>query len=249
MKYLDLLQKCRIDSSTPIPDDNIYVVINNGVIGSTGNFINIVGLPKSSKSTFICAIIAATISKQKIFNIDVITYPHLNKTKVCLFDTEQSNLDFQRKARIIKKLSGKDNIYEKLDVFSVQEYGASDILRLINAYLKSTPDVAILIIDGLLDCIDNMNNEEESKKLTKILRKWAKVHDILIITVLHLGKKDRMSLGHIGSSCDRYAQSTLEVEKTKAGTYTLSPKMLRSSGDFQPIEIMYNEIYKSFIQI
>lgn len=245
----DILQQCRIDASTPIPNDNIYFVIQNKCIGSTGNFVSLVGAAKSGKSNFISAIIASGISKREIFGINILTYQHLNKYRICLFDTEQSPFDFQNKAKNIARLAKTDNIYEKLDVFTVIEQSSRMILLLVRQYLEATPECAVLILDGLLDAIENMNNEVEAKQVIKFIRKLAKKHDVLIITVLHLSKKDKMSIGHIGSSSDRYAQSTLEVEKTKEGTFTLSPKLLRSAGNFEPIELMYNEDKKTFIHI
>mgnify|MGYP006267780045 CR=1 FL=1 len=242
-----ILQNCRIDASTPVPDDNIYFVIQNKCIGTTGNFVSLVGAAKSGKSNFITAIIASGISKREIFGINILTYEH--KTRICLFDTEQSNYDFQTKARHIKRMAKVDNIYEKLDVFSVVEHDGMMIIKLVEQYLKQTPECAVCIIDGLLDCIDNMNNEIEAKNVIKTIRNLAKKHDVLLVTVLHLSKKDKMSIGHIGSASDRYAQSTLEVEKTKDGTFMLSPKLLRSAGWFDPIELSYNEKNNSFIHL
>lgn len=247
--YIEILQNCRIDNNTVIKIDHLYLTINNNVIGTGGNFVSFTGLPKSSKSTFICGVIASCIARTQIFGFNCLTYPHLNKTRIALFDTEQSNFDFQRKAKIIKKLAKVENIYNVFDAFTVTEHSTTTILHLIKTYLQNTPDIAVIIIDGLLDLIDNFNDERASKNLIKILRSWAKKYDILIITVLHLGKKDNMALGHLGSTSSRYCQSELEIAKTKNNTYTLTPKMLRSAGNFEPVEIMYSEIEKSFIQI
>lgn len=247
--YKELLEKSRINSQTVIKDDLLYFAIHNNAIGTAGNFITFTGLPKSSKSTFICAFIASAISGRSVYDFDVLRYPHLEKKRVALFDTEQSPYDFKNKAKLIKRLSLLDDIYKDLDVFSVIEYDAIIILNLINTYLQNTPDVAILIIDGILDLIDNFNDERQAKRLIKIIRRWAKKYDILIVTVLHLGKKDNMALGHIGSASSRYCQSELEIIKNKDSTFTLQPKMLRSAGTFNPINIYYSEIEKTFLQV
>lgn len=247
--YSALLQKSRINNETVVKDDLLYFVIDNNVIGSSGNFITFTGLPKSSKSTFICAFIASAISGRSVYDFNVLRYPHLNKRRVALFDTEQSPYDFQNKAKLIKRLSLLNDIYKDLDVFTVIEYDAIVILNMINTYLKENSDVAILIIDGILDLIDNFNDERQAKRLIKIIRRWAKKHEILIVTVLHLGKKDNMALGHIGSASSRYCQSELEVIKNKDSTFTLQPRMLRSAGNFNPINIYYSEIEKTFLQV
>jgi hypothetical protein len=249
INYKDLLTSCRIDQNTVIKDDNIYFKISDNVIGTAGNFIAFTGLPGSSKSTFIAGVIASAISRIDIFGFSVLTYPHLNKTRVALFDTEQTGYDYKRKEKLIKDLSRKKNIYEKLDVFSVVEHTAYTILSMINEYLNNTPDCAILIIDGLLDCINDMNEQREAKRLIKIIRKWAKKFDILIIVVLHLGKKDLTAIGHIGSASTRYCQSELEISKTKDETYKLTPKKLRSAGYFNPLEIYYSTIDQCFNKV
>lgn len=245
--YLEILNACKLDATTKIPNDNIYFVIQNKCIGSTGNFVSLVGLPKAGKSTFISAIIAAGISKKEIFGMNIITYE--NKYRIALFDTEQSNIDFQNKAKQIKRLSKQADIYKNLDVYTVTEHSANTIMHLIKMYLEITPTCAVLVVDGILDLIDNMNDEKQSKYLTKFLRVMAKKFDVLIITVLHLGKKDKTSIGHIGSSSDRYAQSTLEIEKTKEGTFKMSAKMLRSASDFEPIELAWSDDNKSYIHL
>lgn len=247
--YSALLQKSRINNETVVKDDLLYFVIDNNVIGSSGNFITFTGLPKSSKSTFICAFIASAISGRSVYDFNVLRYPHLNKRRVALFDTEQSPYDFQNKAKLIKRLSLVNDIYKDLDVYSVIEYDAIVILNMINTYLKENSDVAILIIDGILDLIDNFNDERQAKRLIKIIRRWAKKHEILIVTVLHLGKKDNMALGHIGSASSRYCQSELEVIKNKDSTFTLQPRMLRSAGNFNPINIYYSTVENTFLQV
>jgi len=249
LDYLELLNKSRINNSTVIKADHIFLSIDNNIIGTSGNFISFTGLPKSSKSTFICGVIASAIARTQVFGFNALTYPHLNKYKVALFDTEQSPYDFQNKAKIIKRLSGLNDIYKNFDVFTLIEFDAYTILHMINTYLKTTPEASIIIIDGILDLIDNFNDERQAKRLIKILRKWAKKHDILIIIVLHLGKKDNMALGHIGSASSRYCQSELEIIKNKDNTYTCQPKMLRSAGTFNPINIYYSEIEKTFLQL
>jgi hypothetical protein len=63
----------------------------------------------------------------------------------------------------------------------------------------------------------------------------------LILCVLHLGKKDQNSIGHIGSYLDRKAQSVLKIEKNKENkTIDLSATFLRSSDEFNPISIYYS---------
>lgn len=243
--YSELLQLRKFDHSAPIQKDKIYFKIDNNVIGTAGNFITFSGLPKAGKSTFISAIIASAITRQPVFNFSIDLFLD-HKSKIALFDTEQGVFDFQRTTARIRHLAKSDYIDQHFDSFLLREDNSTDILYLINTYLNENPNCGIIIIDGILDCIDNMNDEGASKRLIRTLKRWAVKHDILIITVLHLGKKDLSSIGHIGSASDRYAQSTLLVEKTKQGTYTCSAKYLRSAKDFNTIELFFNEEHKHY---
>jgi hypothetical protein len=248
-QYAQMLESRRFDHTTNVTPDKIYFTIDGNTIGTASNFIAITGLPKTSKSTIISALISSFITGKPVLNFKLNAYE--DKYKIALFDTEQSPFDFSRSVNRIQRFSHYDQagIFQFFDAFLLREDNSNTILHLIDNYLKNTPNLAVLIIDGMLDLIDNMNDESASKKLIRTLKKWGKLHDILIITVLHLGKKDQSSIGHIGSASDRYAQSTLLVEKTKNGTFTCSPKFLRSAKDFQTIEIMYSEQAKNFILV
>lgn len=248
-QYAIELEKRRFDHTTKITQDKIYFDIAGSVIGTAGNFIALTGAAKAGKSTFISAMISSFITGKPYFNFNLRSYKE--KYKICLFDTEQSPYDFNRGIKRIENFTGyeRKGVFKFFNAFLCAGDNSNDILRLINEYIINTPELAILIIDGILDCIENMNDESSSKKLIRILKRWAKKHDILIIIVLHVGKKDLQSIGHIGSASDRYAQSTLLVEKTKNKTFTCGPKLLRSAKDFEQIEIIYSELESNYIQL
>lgn len=247
--YRALLETRRFNDATDCEQEKEHFLINDSVIGTAGNFVNLVGLPKAGKSTFLSAIIASAISRKIVFDFKLFLHPGSGRGRICLFDTEQSSYDFNKTIRRIKTLAGVRDIYKNFDCFTVREDYSNEILKMIYTYLKETPQCEILVIDGLLDLIDNFNDESASKTLIKYLRRWSKQFNCLIITVLHLGKKDGHSLGHLGSFADRYAQSTLIIEKTKQGTFACAPRFLRSGRDFTPIEIIYNELTKSYRQV
>jgi len=106
--------------------------------------------------------------------------------------------------------------------------------------LENNPECPIVIIDGILDLIFDYNNEVESRKLVNWFKKLTKIYNCLFIGVLHQGKGlGNQTLGHLGSNCDRWASSTLEVVKDKEKkTFTLQPRFLRSSEDFEPVVLM-----------
>ena len=247
--YGQLLQRRQFNHLLDIAEDKVYLSIDGNTIGTQGNFIALTGLPKAGKSTFVSAIIAAGITGIDTLNFKVHTYE--NNFRIALFDTEQSAYDFNRTVKRVEKFSNYDRpgVFKFFDAFLFSGDSAADIMQAINHYLKTAENIGILIIDGILDLIDNMNDESASKRLIRQLKRWARKYGILIITVLHLGKKDMSSIGHIGSASDRYAQSTLTIEKNKIGNFECRPKFLRSAKDFETIEIMYSNNLNTYVRI
>jgi len=249
VSFAELLNNSRINDSTPIPDDKIYLVTGQNILGTTGNFVSFTGLPGASKSTMICALIASHVSNGEVLGFKTLTN-YDTKNRIALSDTEQSGYDLHRKIKLIKTLSSTTQIWNRFDMFSVVEHEGKTILNLIVTYLKNTPECAVLIIDGLLDIVNGLfNDEKASTKLIRSIRAIAKKFDILIVTVLHLGKKDNMALGHLGSASTRYCQSEMEISKTKEGTYKCIAKKTRSCAGFDDIEYKYNELEKRFTLI
>jgi hypothetical protein len=218
--------------------DQIIFTIQEKCIGTIQNFIVFSGLPKAGKSTFLAAVIASSFIPGDQFGMKV-HFPE-NRKRICYFDTESSDFDFYRQIQKIKSFSNLNSLPIWADCYTVREDGPSEIRALIKHYLEMNPDCPIMIIDGLLDLLFDYNSEVESRKLVNWFKKLTKQHNCLFIGVLHQGKgTGSQTLGHLGSNTDRWAQSTLEIIKDKdKKTYTLQPRFLRSSDDFEPVVLM-----------
>jgi hypothetical protein len=218
--------------------DQIIFSIQNKHIGAIQNFIVVSGLPKSGKSTFLAAAIASAFIPGDIFGMKI-NFP-VGRRKLAYFDTESSDYDFYRQIQKIKNFSGLNGLPEWADCFTVREDSPQEIRALIMHYLETNPECPVIIIDGLLDLIFDYNSEVESRKLVNWFKKLTKLYNCLFIGVLHQGKgMNTQTLGHLGSNTDRWAQSTVEIIKDKdKKTYTMQPRFLRSSDDFEPIVLM-----------
>jgi AAA domain len=214
--------------------DHRILTIRDKLVGSLQNYVIFSGLPKSGKSTFMAATIASALHPSDMFNIKI-NLPKGRK-RICYIDTESSDYDFYRQMERIKNFAFLARLPDRLDAFSVREDNYNVIKGYIQIYLENNKDCGVLIIDGLLDLILNFNDEVESRKLVQWLKYLTKVFDCLIIGVLHLGKKEGATLGHLGSATDRYAVSTLEVVKDKEQqTFNLQSRFMRSDIDFEPV--------------
>ena len=235
----DLLQARKYNPTHKPKSEQVIFTIQGKVVGAIQNYCVISGLPKASKSTFAGAAIASALvpSFSDVFGIKL-QLPG-DRKRIAYFDTESSEYDFYRSIDRIKNFADKRTLPDFFDAFSTREDMPGRIRKLIEAYLITNADCSVIVIDGLLDLCLNYNDETETRLLTNWFKRITKQYNILMIGVLHLGKGQGETLGHLGSNTDRWAQSTLIVEKNKeTKQFILKPKYLRSSDDFEPVAIM-----------
>lgn len=220
-------------------EEQIILSIQNKTIGCLSSFVIYSGIPKSSKSTFMAITCASAFSNTDIFGIKLNT--PTERKRVVYFDTESSEFDFYKQINKIKYFSNLEVLPDTFSAFALREDNPKDILSMVETFLITNTDTSVVIIDGMLDCLFDYNEVRESRELIQWIKMITKKYNCLILGVLHLGKKDMQTLGHFGSQSDRYAQSTLKIERNKEqNTFTLSASFLRSSDDFAPINLMYN---------
>ena len=230
----ELLKIRQIKPDYVPPDDNIVFTIEGKNIGSIQNYVTIAGMPKSGKSTFISALISTIYFPGDLWGMKL-QLPE-NRKKVAYFDTESADVEFYNQAQKIKKFAGIQGFQDRLLMYQVREDSPGIIRQMIQHVAENNPEISVVIIDGLLDLCINYNDERETRLLTNWIKKITKQHNILIICVIHLGKKDGETLGHLGSNSDRWAQSTLTITKDKVNkTFILESKFLRSAEDINPI--------------
>jgi ferritin len=232
-----ILEQRRYDQTVTPPAEQVVFTIEGKTIGTLQNFVCISGLPKAGKSTFSGAAVASAFGPGDMFGIKL-QLP-AERRRIAYFDTEQSDYDFHKHMTRIKNFAGLNGLPAWFDAFKCREDNSATIRQLVETYLQQNKDCSVLIADGFLDLLANFNDEMQSKDLIDWLKRITKQANILLVGVLHLGKKDGHTLGHLGSMVDRYCQSLLKVEKDKeAGVYTLSAEMLRSAADdINPISL------------
>ena len=75
------------------------------------------------------------------------------------------------------------------------------VLRVDEAIIRyaiyRTPDVGLVIIDGIRDLMHDINSSTEATKLVGDLMQWTGEQNIHFQTVLHLNKGDDNARGHI----------------------------------------------------
>jgi len=244
--YIELLKNAYKRGHIP-PKEQILLSIQGQNIGSIQNYVIISGLPKSGKSTFTTSIVSSSFGVYDIFGMKLQTLPGRNK--ILYIDTESSEFDFYKHMTRIKDVADINELPTFFDSFCLRKEGPETIKLMIQAYIENTPECSIIILDGLLDIVMNYNDEIECRKVVNWIKEITTVNNLLLIGILHTGKNEGKTLGHLGSNTDRWAQSTLSVKKEENGCFILEPKFLRSSSGFKPIEIQYSIDDNKFIQI
>jgi hypothetical protein len=238
LEILDKLSQRKYKSDSSIPTQNIVFTINEKTIGTLQSFVCFQGLPKQGKTLYVTSAIASAYCYGDMFGMKL-NFPQ-GRERLCYIDTESSDYDYYINLTRIQNLMNRNCLPENFDSFLFREDEPAEIKKMIEIYLQHHPDCSILVIDGVLDLISDFNSVEQSFYLVQWLKKLTKHHDLLVVLVLHLGKKEQNSIGHIGSYLDRKSQSVLKIEKNKeTRTFDLSPIFLRSSDDFNPVQIMY----------
>lgn len=234
----EILQLCKFDPLHDPGEEQFLLKIAGKLIGSVGNFITLTGLPKTGKGKIIAALIGSALSGKEIFGMRL-TLP-TDRQRIGFFSTDEGKYDLFNTCQIIKKLSGAT--FDKLDVCDLRKYNSSDIKTAVESYFDVYKnECSCIVIDTIGDLLLNYNGEVESKNVINDLKKWSDENNVLIIVVLHLGKGNNTSLGHLGSGVDRYAQSVLKLDFLEdEKIYRLTSSHLRRSAPIDPIYFNYN---------
>lgn len=220
-----------------LPPEQIVISIQGKNIGSIGNSVVIAGKPKSRKSVVAHAIAASAISNKPVLGIEC-NLPASNND-VVLIDTEQSKHDLYKSLQRMKNLAELNYLPENLKVYSFRKLDASGIKRGIEKILDNK-SVRLIIVDGGLDLINNMNDVPESKQTIDFIKNILDKNNICLVMIIHLSKSTNFTIGHFGSFMDRFSQSVIEVTKLENGNSEIKAQVMRSDENFKPYEFYFN---------
>lgn len=222
------------------PPEEIVFRIEFQTIGSLGDYALITGRPKAGKTKYLAGAMAAAVSRKDTFGMKI-RLPD-NKRRVVHWDTEQGKRSHFNCLKLMLDLAGLPHTPDYFKSYHCRQDNAAQIIAMIDHYIRLYPDTGIMFLDGLLDLIDSFNDEKHSKFLVNWLKRITEANNLLIIAILHRSMSVDKSIGHLGSSADRAAQSVLIVEKNKeTKQYILKAEYLRDGDDFTPVAIYYNK--------
>ena len=221
----------------------VVLRVDDAIIGTLGNFSVSTGKAKAKKTFNVCELVAAALINGQVLEYRA-SFPE-TKRNILYFDTEQSPYHCQLVIQRILHLAGLplDREPEHLHFSHLRAIAEPEIRRAIIRYaIYHTPDVGLVIIDGIRDLMYDINSSTEATKLVGDLMQWTGEQNIHIQTVLHLNKGDDNARGHIGTELNNKAESVLLIARDNADAdrSIVSPAIIRSKA-FQPFAFRLSE--------
>ncbi|UPT69401.1 MAG: AAA family ATPase [Flavobacterium sp. JAD_PAG50586_2] len=211
--------KYRIDVNEVIPLPQIaWSLVNTkrggeSILGTLGDFGLIIGKAKSRKSFFISIAVSTALANGLILERFKSCLPN-DKKDVIYFDTEQSKFYVQK---AVKRICDQVKQAEpkNLHAFHLRSLSPSERLQFIEDEIYSNDKIGFVVIDGIKDLVNSINDESEATMIASKLLKWTEERNIYILTVLHQNKSDNNARGHLGTELINKAQTVLSVTKAE----------------------------------
>ena len=225
-----LWQESRLSLSKCYEKAPEILKVHGSVIGTLGNFSASIGKAKSKKTFNVSAIVAAALKNGTVLRYAA-ELPE-EKRKVLYIDTEQSPYHCLKVMKRILRMAGlpddRDSGY--LEFLALRKYTPEQRISIVEQAIYHSPDIGLVIIDGIRDMVYDINSPGESDR------------QIHIHTILHQNKGDENARGHIGTELNNKAETVLLVEKDKGNSDIshVSAMHIRAM-DFEPFAFRIND--------
>ena len=209
-----------------------------------GNFSAITGKSKSKKS-LLASLFLAACAKNSIIDNKFIGCLPSSKNGVLLFDTEQSSYDTYRYSKnVVHKINDTLQEIPSFVTFNLREYSPVERCEIIDfALTRYRDEVGYIVIDGIADLVNAINDEIEATRVITLLMKWTKQFNCHITVNIHQNKNDNFATGWIGSYILKKAECVISV--TKDPTDSMRSKVecqdIRGTAEFKDFDIEIHE--------
>lgn len=241
--YQDKFKRSVLDQfkDYPLPEPVVYILQKGEKIPllTLKSFSLWQGKAKSRKTTLLALCIAAFI--RDIIVTEETDFECAATGKVLFFDTEQGESYAARTMRLILKLADL-SLCPNLIYCDLREYGPRERLKIIEAGIKCTQDVKLVVIDGIVDLMtDFMDAGEGHLSITNII-KLCSLYSIHIAGVLHQNKADKNARAHVGSISSQKCEMEISTEVDPSDRAQSLVTCVNSRGlPFEPFAIRWDK--------
>lgn len=221
-KYFDVLAKYKthekkVDVTSILQPPQVAIALKNitndkfATIGSLGDFSLWSGKAKVGKSYAMRMAVVAALSNDLHLGRFKSQLPD-NKRGVLFIDTEQSDFHvLQGAKRICEALNVKSPA--GLNVYGFRGTPHKELREQVEALIYTTENLGLIVIDGIVDLIGNINDQDIANEMSTTIGRWTKECGIHAMVVLHenKGKGDDNARGAIGTWLTNKAESVMNV--------------------------------------
>lgn len=244
----DWLSLCEINEETVLPPITPSIIVDEATwICTQGELMVITGQKKTGKTSVIKHIMATAlmpnVDPKKTLGIRAVYTEKL----VVFVDTEQSKQRTKEFINHIGQIAGLIKQPKNLKSYNIRALDMNQRLLFLEQFFKKKGSKTfLLVIDGITDFIDSVNNEEVSKSLIdSLLRQLG--GDLSIIVTIHEGKDKNGARGHIGQEIERKCVGAISVSKDRLKKiHKISCKLIRNHADFEDIFFQFDDNYGDF---
>jgi energy-coupling factor transporter ATP-binding protein EcfA2 len=216
---ISVMKSCEIDFDNPPKAPEPLITINDVTIGSPGNIVCVAGAEGSGKTNYLGGLLSGTLNPENT-SIDTLgTYvkQNGNKKAVLLYDTEQSEYQLYKNISYIVKRASLSHPPSWFKTFGLVGISRNErislILESMDRLYYENGGIHMVVIDGIADLLNGVNDEESSVKLIEELFRMAAIYNTCIICVVHMAPSGMKLRGHLGSEVQRKAAGILLIEK------------------------------------
>ncbi len=182
-----------------------------------GEIFAIAGLPGMGKTTIIDCIICAYLSGQQYFQFK---FNRGNGKKVLIMDTERPPDDVSNSHHNIVKRLSNPNLDDQGEIdglvhLVVSEFGKVQELKSILERELSSDEFDLVVLDGILDFSQSMNDDKDATEVVKWVRALAVKHNCAVVVTIHPNKGTDTIAGHLGSFLYRFCRAILFVRSVQ----------------------------------
>lgn len=248
-----MIASCEVQFDRPPDTPDPILQINDTVIGSVGNLLALTGPEGSGKSNFLGAVLAGSIGndQEEIDTLGADVLQNRSGKSVLVYDTEQSEDQLYRNVHQVMRRAKRGKPPEWLKVYGLVSIDRKDrmlsILQSMDQFYYKYGGIQLVIIDGIADLIDSVNDEEKAVALIDELFRLAGIYNTCILCVLHLSPSGYKLRGHLGSEIQRKAAGIIAVEKEEGKDISIIKALKVRDGsplEVPQIQMIWNHEHK-----
>lgn len=202
----------------PDPCLNFYSDGKKYPVGGRGMIGGFIGEEKSGKSFMAAALAESHLGGgTERLNFEL----NLDGTLIW-FDTEQSAYFFDLVQRRTYDMAGIKGNVPHYKAYHLRKWVPSDRVLAMEEILYTTPNLAGVVIDGIVDMLDDYNDLKQAMNVLGILMRWSYDLNILLLGLLHVNKGDGKIRGHIGTEFKNKCDFLIKTKQPKRNQYELT---------------------------